>query len=103
MPALQAPRDCQMLVPNLLSRSSEVGDLQRVSGAEIDVRDLPGHDENLLTLLGTIEARVKAAQAILTRIEELQMDGKVEIVECDEARRDPPPLRARESEPVRQP
>merc|ERR1719399_526324 len=65
MPALQAPRDTMMLVPNALTRSSEVEDLQRLSGAEIDVRDLPGHDENLLTLLGTIEARVKAAQAIL--------------------------------------
>jgi len=75
MPALQAPRETQMLIPNALSKESEVKDVQQMSGAELEVRDLPGHDESLCTVLGTIEARVKAAQQFLTRLEEVVADG----------------------------
>ena len=36
----------------------------------LEVRDLPSHDEGLCTLIGTLEARVKAAQQFLKRLEE---------------------------------
>lgn len=75
MPALQAPRETQMLIPKALSTPSEVQDVQQMSGAELEVRDLPGHDESLCTLLGSIEARVKAAQQFLKRLEESMQDG----------------------------
>ncbi|CAE8672297.1 unnamed protein product, partial [Polarella glacialis] len=39
------------------------------------VQDLPGYEEALCTLLGTIEARVKAAQQFLTRVEQVVADG----------------------------
>lgn len=75
MPALAAPRETLMLVTRSLTQDAEIRDVQQMSGAEVEVRDLPGYDEALCTLLGTIEGRVKAAQQFLTRLEELAGSG----------------------------
>eukprot|EP00913_Durusdinium_trenchii_P007426 g6981.t1 len=103
MPAMSAPRETLMLIPRPLTTEAEVKDptlatasacarawhgrceprtyacpikdVQQMSGCEIEVRDLPSHDEGLCTLIGTLEARVKAAQQFLKRLEEVIGDG----------------------------
>eukprot|EP00971_Amphidinium_carterae_P184765 3668319-Amphidinium_carterae.1 len=77
MPALQAPRETQMLVRKALTQGSELVDVKQMSGAEVDIRELPGHEEALCTVIGSIEARVKAAQRFLTRLEEAAQDGSL--------------------------
>eukprot|EP00441_Pelagodinium_beii_P031622 CAMPEP_0197640738 /NCGR_PEP_ID=MMETSP1338-20131121/14919_1 /TAXON_ID=43686 ORGANISM="Pelagodinium beii, Strain RCC1491" /NCGR_SAMPLE_ID=MMETSP1338 /ASSEMBLY_ACC=CAM_ASM_000754 /LENGTH=668 /DNA_ID=CAMNT_0043213609 /DNA_START=16 /DNA_END=2018 /DNA_ORIENTATION=+ len=75
MPALAAPRETLVLINKRLTTEDEIKDLRQMSGAEVEVRDLPGHDEGLCTLLGSIEARIKAAQQFLTRLEQVMADG----------------------------
>merc|ERR1719362_1407434 len=96
MPALSAPRETQMLVPKVLSVDSEIKDVQLMSGSELEIRDLPGYDETLCTLLGTIEARVKAAQQFLKRIEEVVLDGRAgpAVAPAERPREVPPGLQA---------
>lgn len=77
MPAMSAPRETLMLVPRQLTTDSEVKDVRQMSGCEIEVRDLPAHHEGLCTLIGTLEARVKAAQQFLKRLEEVVGDGSI--------------------------
>jgi len=77
MPAMSAPRETLMLIPRQLTTDSEVKDVRQMSGCEIEVRDLPAHHEGLCTLLGTLEARVKAAQQFLKRLEEVVGDGSI--------------------------
>eukprot|EP00439_Symbiodinium_sp_Y106_P043597 s5139_g5.t1 len=79
MPALSAPRETLMLIPQQLTTDSEIKDVRQMSGCEIEVRDLPSHDEGLCTLLGNIESRVKAAQQFLKRLEEVMADGSVSL------------------------
>ncbi|CAE7441761.1 BTR1 [Symbiodinium sp. CCMP2456] len=79
MPALSAPRETLMLIPRQLTSDSEIKDVRQMSGCEIEVRDLPSHDEGLCTLLGNIESRVKAAQQFLKRLEEVMADGSVSL------------------------
>ncbi|CAJ1358226.1 unnamed protein product, partial [Effrenium voratum] len=75
MPAMSAPRETLMLIPRQLTSEAEVKDVRQMSGCEVEVRDLPAHDEGLCTLLGSLEARVKAAQQFLKRLEEVVGDG----------------------------
>jgi len=77
MPAMSAPRETLMLIPRQLTSDSEIKDVRQMSGCEIEVRDLPAHDEGLCTLIGTLEARVKAAQQFLKRLEEVMGDGSI--------------------------
>eukprot|EP00929_Paragymnodinium_shiwhaense_P016304 TRINITY_DN12457_c0_g1_i1.p1 TRINITY_DN12457_c0_g1~~TRINITY_DN12457_c0_g1_i1.p1 ORF type:complete len:664 (+),score=137.20 TRINITY_DN12457_c0_g1_i1:90-2081(+) len=77
MPALQAPRETVMLLPKVLTGDNATRDIKQMSGADIEVRDLPGHNEALCTLVGTIEARIKAAQQVLNMLEEAAANGTV--------------------------
>eukprot|EP00929_Paragymnodinium_shiwhaense_P016305 TRINITY_DN12457_c0_g2_i1.p1 TRINITY_DN12457_c0_g2~~TRINITY_DN12457_c0_g2_i1.p1 ORF type:complete len:717 (+),score=195.28 TRINITY_DN12457_c0_g2_i1:110-2260(+) len=70
MPALQAPRETPMLIPKALSTDGHLREVRQMSGADVELRDLPGHDEALCTVIGTIEARIKAAQQFLAMLEE---------------------------------
>eukprot|EP00971_Amphidinium_carterae_P028401 559307-Amphidinium_carterae.1 len=77
MPALQSPRETQLLVLKALTHGTELMDVKQMSGAEVDIQELPGHEEALCTVMGSIEARVKAAQRFLTRLEEVAQDGSL--------------------------
>ncbi|CAK0825250.1 unnamed protein product [Prorocentrum cordatum] len=94
MPALSAPRETQMLVPKVLAQQSSIQETRQMSGCELEVRELPGHGEALCTLLGTIEARVKAAQHFLRRVEEVAKDGPAPLVAAA------PAAAAREERPL---